>query len=269
MPAIIQVKRGTASAWTTANTVLAVGELGYETDTKKFKVGDGSTSWTSLAYATVAPVSPAFTGTPTAPTASVGTNTTQIATTAYVRGEVSALVNSAPSTLDTLNELATALGNDASFSTTVTNSLAAKAPSASPTFTGTTSIAQILESVTVSATAATGTINYDLLTNGAVTYYTTNSSGNWTLNVRGNSSTTLNSVMSIGQSLTIAFLVTNGSTAYYQSAFQIDGSAITPKWQNGTAITAGNASSIDIYSITIVKTANATFTAFVSQSKFA
>jgi hypothetical protein len=80
--------------------------------------------------------SPALTGTPTAPTASVGTNTTQIATTAYVRGEISALVASAPGTLDTLNELATALGNDAAFSTTVTNSIALKAPLASPTFTG-------------------------------------------------------------------------------------------------------------------------------------
>lgn len=81
--------------------------------------------------------SPTFTGTPAAPTATAGTNTTQIATTAYVRGEVSALVASAPTTLDTLNELATALGNDANFSTTVTTALGLKAPLASPVFTGT------------------------------------------------------------------------------------------------------------------------------------
>lgn len=81
--------------------------------------------------------SPTFTGTPLAPTAASGTNTTQIATTAFVRTEVSNLVAAAPSTLDTLNELAAALGNDANFSTTVTNSLALKAPLASPTFTGT------------------------------------------------------------------------------------------------------------------------------------
>lgn len=81
--------------------------------------------------------SPTFTGVPAAPTAAGGTNTTQIATTAYVRGEISSLVASAPATLDTLNELATALGNDANFSTTVTNSLALKAPLASPAFTGT------------------------------------------------------------------------------------------------------------------------------------
>jgi hypothetical protein len=83
--------------------------------------------------------SPALTGTPTAPTATAGTNTTQVATTAYVRGEVTALVASAPAALDTLNELATALNNDASFSTTVSTSIGLKAPLESPTFTGTVS----------------------------------------------------------------------------------------------------------------------------------
>ena len=138
-----------------------------------------------------------------------------------------------------------------------------------PTFTGTTKIQQILEKATVSATAATGTVNYDLLTNGAVTYYTSNSSGNWTLNVRGDGSTTLDSIMSTGESLTIAFLVTNSSPAYYQTGFQVDGNAVTPKWQGGTAPTSGNTSSIDIYSITIIKTGAATFTAFAAQTKFA
>ncbi len=140
---------------------------------------------------------------------------------------------------------------------------------ASPIFTGTTDIQQVLEKVTVAATAATGTINYDLLTNGGVTYYTSNASANWTLNIRGNGSTTLNSTMATGESLTIAFLVTNGATPYYQSGFQVDGNAITPKWQGGTAPSGGNASSIDIYSITIIKTADAAFTAFAAQTKFA
>jgi len=85
--------------------------------------------------------SPALTGTPTAPTAAAATNTTQIATTAFVRAEVAALVNSAGSTLDTLGEIATALGNDANLSTTLTNSIALKAPLASPTFTGTVTVA--------------------------------------------------------------------------------------------------------------------------------
>jgi hypothetical protein len=79
---------------------------------------------------------PTFTGVPAAPTAGAGTNTTQLATTAFVNGEVSALVASAPGTLDTLNELAAALNDDANFSTTVTNSIATKMPLAGGTFTG-------------------------------------------------------------------------------------------------------------------------------------
>jgi hypothetical protein len=80
---------------------------------------------------------PAFTGVPIAPTATAGTNTTQIATTQYVRTEVANLVNSAPGALDTLDELAAALGDDASFATTVTTSIGLKAPLESPAFTGT------------------------------------------------------------------------------------------------------------------------------------
>lgn len=138
-----------------------------------------------------------------------------------------------------------------------------------PIITGTTEIQQVLEKITVSATAATGTINYDLLDNSSVTYYTSNASGNWTLNVRGNSTTSLDSIMSTGEVLTIAFFVTNGSTAYYQSATQIDGNAVTPKWQGGTAPTSGNASSIDAYTFSIVKTGSATFTIFANLAKFA
>ena len=84
--------------------------------------------------------SPALTGTPTAPTATAGTNTTQIATTEFVTGAVADLIASAPGALNTLDELAAALGDDANFATTVTNSLAAKAPLASPTFTGTVTL---------------------------------------------------------------------------------------------------------------------------------
>ena len=87
--------------------------------------------------ATKAPLaSPTLTGTPAAPTATAGTNTTQIATTAFVTGAISDLTDSAPATLDTLNELAAALGDDANFSTTVTNSIAAKLPLAGGTLTG-------------------------------------------------------------------------------------------------------------------------------------
>jgi hypothetical protein len=133
--------------------------------------------------------------------------------------------------------------------------------------TGTTSIYEVLEKASIAATSLTGTVNFNAL-DGAVLYCTSNASGNWTLNVRGNGSTTLNNVMATGDSLSLAVLVTQGSTAYYQSAFQIDGSGVTPKWAGGTAPTAGNASSVDAYTITIFKTGSATFTVFASQTKF-
>ena len=124
------------------------------------------------------------------------------------------------------------------------------------------------ERTTIAATAATGTVNFDASTQ-AVLYYTSNASANWTLNIRGNSSTTLNSILATGDAITVAFLVTQGATAYYASGFQIDGSAVTPKYQGGTAFAAGNASSIDAYVYTIVKTGSAAFTVFASQTKFA
>ena len=134
---------------------------------------------------------------------------------------------------------------------------------------GTSKVQQIIEKCTVSATAATGTINYDVLTQ-AVLYYTSNASGNWTLNLRGNSGTTMNSTLAVGESLTVTFMVTQGATANYPTAHQIDGSSVTPKWQGGTAPTAGNASSIDIYTYTVVKTAaTPTYTLFAAQTRFA
>jgi hypothetical protein len=100
-------------------------------------------------------------------------------------------------------------------------------------------------------------------------YYTSNASANWTVNFRGSSGTSLNTLMSTGQSVTVAFLVTQGATAYYNSAITIDGSSVTPKYQGGTAYTSGNVSSIDAYTYTIIKTGSATFTVLTSQTKFA
>ena len=96
---------------------------------------DYLTSTDLSSYAPLA--SPAFTGNPTAPTQSAGNNSTRIATTAFVSTAVADLVDSAPTTLDTLNELAAALGDDPNFATTVTDSIALKAPLASPALTGT------------------------------------------------------------------------------------------------------------------------------------
>lgn len=141
------------------------------------------------------------------------------------------------------------------------------------TFAGTSSVAalkttNIKEVATISATAATGTINYDITTQ-SVLYYTTNASGNFTINFRGSSGTSLDTLMSTGESISVSFLVTNGSTAYYNSAVQIDSSSVTPKWQGGSAPTSGNASSIDAYTYVIFKTGSAAFTVLASVTKFA
>jgi len=141
------------------------------------------------------------------------------------------------------------------------------------TFNGTSStLAMVLndaaEVATVSATAATGTINYDITTQ-SVLYYTSNASANWTVNFRASSGTSLNTLMSTGQSMTVAFLVTQGATAYYNSAVQVDGTAtgVTTRWLGG-APTAGNASGIDSYRYLIIKTGSATFTVLASNTQF-
>ena len=141
------------------------------------------------------------------------------------------------------------------------------------TFNGTSSNAShkatnMLEVATVSAIAATGTINFDTTTQ-SVLYYTTSATGNFTVNFRGSSGTSLNTVMSTGESLSATFLVTTGATAYYNSVVQVDGSTVTPKWQGGTAPTSGNASSIDSYTYVIIKTGSAAFTVLASVTKFA
>ena len=121
---------------------------------------------------------------------------------------------------------------------------------------------------TVSATAATGTINFDVKTQG-VLYYTTNASANWTLNFRGDGSTALDTLMAIGETRTVTFMATQGSPAYYNNAIQVDGTSVTAKWQGGASPTVGNTGSIDIYTYSIIKTASATFTVLASQTRFA
>ena len=143
------------------------------------------------------------------------------------------------------------------------------------TFSGTSSTLSLVlndaaEVATISATAATGTIAYDITTQ-SVLFYTTNASANWTVNFRASSGTSLNTALATGQSVTAAFLVTQGSTAYFNSAVQVDGttSGVTTRWQGGTAPAAGNASGIDVYAYTIIKTGSATFTVLASQTRFA
>ena len=122
------------------------------------------------------------------------------------------------------------------------------------------------EDVNVVASAATGTINFDVDTD-SIWYYTTNATANHTLNFRYSSSVSLNTAMATGDAITLVWMNTNGATAYYPNVINIDGSAVTPKVP--AAITGGNASAIDVYAFTIIKTASATFTVLETQQKFA
>ena len=135
------------------------------------------------------------------------------------------------------------------------------------TVNNTLDIEEVIEKVTAQ-TSTTGTINFDL-SDQAIENYTVNQTANRTINFRADSGTALNSKMSTGQSMTAAILMQQGSTAYYLNAYQVDGSSVTPKWSGGSAPTGGNASSIDAYSFTIIKTADATFTVLASVTQFA
>jgi hypothetical protein len=197
----------------------------------------------TTAASTYAPLaSPELTGTPLSTTAAADTNTTQIATTAYVVGQNYLKSNTAASTYAPL-----------------TNANLVSPVLQSPE-----------EVITVSATAATGTINVNLASS-AIHYYTANSSADFTFNFRGDGSTTLNSMLNVGGTISVAFMITNGSTAYKpaSTSVTIDGVTVTPKWNGGTAPAAGNANSIDVYTFTIIKTASATYTVLATQSKFA
>ena len=156
-----------------------------------------------------------------------------------------------------------ATGGDASIDLNLTPKGVGRA-----TFNGQGKIQSVAEKVTNSATAATGTINYHVLTQ-AVLNFTSNAAGNYTLNIRGDGSNSLNSIMDTGESITIAHIVSQGGTAYYNNAFTIDGSSVTPEWQGGAAPDAGNINSLDTYTYTIIKTGDATFTALAAQTQFA
>lgn len=134
----------------------------------------------------------------------------------------------------------------------------------SPIFTGnvwlpsaTTMLTSPVERITLTTTPSANNMDIDALTQSLI-YSTTNATATWRVNIRGDISTPLRSLIDVGQSITIVYMSTNGATAYsqdFQNGFFIDGALQTPKWQGGSRPTAGNANSIDIYSYTIIKTA--------------
>ena len=124
------------------------------------------------------------------------------------------------------------------------------------------------EAVVLVGTGASGTVNIDVVTS-SVEVLTANATANWTLNVRGDGTTTLNSIMAVGEQISVVLVSPNGATAYYPTAFNIDSSVVVPKWLGGTAPSSGNINSTDVYVYTIIKTAAATYTVLASQTKFA
>jgi hypothetical protein len=137
----------------------------------------------------------------------------------------------------------------------------------SPTFSG-----AALENIYTTATGFAGYTFY-VTTNGAIQYITASATANGTVNIASTSGVALNTLMAVNQSLTIVLQITNGATAYYPTAWQIDGVALTAgtnlRWVGGTAPTSGNALSIDIYTLTIQKTAASTYMVIAQQTRAA
>jgi hypothetical protein len=144
---------------------------------------------------------------------------------------------------------------------------------AKQTFNGTSAtealkVLNIAEPANVVAAAPSATTNF-YINSGSVQYYTSNTTNNWTLNFAFSSGTSLNTAMSTGDSISCTLLTTNSTTAYYPSAFTVDGTSVTPKWQGGTAPTSGDVSALDSYTFVIIKTASATYTILATATKFA
>jgi hypothetical protein len=129
------------------------------------------------------------------------------------------------------------------------------------------SLTSAVEPTTITGVAATGTIIYEI-NSQSVLYSNVNATANWTLNLTFSKARSLNSYLNIGQTISCVHIVATGATAYYNNVLQIDGTTVTPKYQGGTAWAAGNASSWDIYTYTITKTADRTFIVFASQTQF-
>jgi hypothetical protein len=124
------------------------------------------------------------------------------------------------------------------------------------------------ERMVFTGTAATGTIDIDLLT-ANTHFYNVDATGNQTINLRGSASTSVNTILATNDTITAVVMIQNGGTAYYPTVYQVDGNAVTPKWQGGTAPSSGNTNSIDAYVFTVMKSGSATYTVLASQTKFA
>jgi hypothetical protein len=278
---------GSASSASTSATT-ATSQASAASTSATNAAASASTATTQVALATTQASNASTSATNAATSASTATTQASNASTSASSASTSATnaatsATTASTAATTATTQATAASTSATNAATSATNAAASAASVGFTLTSVSTLTNktltspvlnnslvtgMRETATVSATAATGTVQFDALTQ-VVLYYTTNASGNFTLNFRGNSGTTLDSVMSTGQSVSATFLATNGSTAYYNSALTVDGTSVTPKWQGGTAPTSGNASAVDSYTYVIIKTGSAAFTVLASQTKFA
>ena len=252
---IVYANAGIASTSTTTGAIVVTGGLGVSGNIYAGSIISAPTvSATSLTLGTALAIGSGgtnSTATPTAGGIGYGTGTAHAYTAVGTSGQV---LTSAGTGVPTWTTPAT------SYTTT-------------QTFTGSTSVLGVIlnnaaETTNVVASALTGVVPI-YLNLGAVQYYTAAATAAWTPNISLSSlPTTLNNSLAIGQSTTVAIMATQGTTAYFSNALQIDSTAVTMKWKGGSAPTAGNISGIDVYTYTITKTAASTYIVLASFTQF-
>jgi hypothetical protein len=186
-----------------------------------------------------------------------GNEQIKFATTASAVNEIS-VTNAATGN----NPVISATGGDTNVGVTITP----KGDLGRITLNGESKIFGVFENATISTTYIT-TFTYDVLTQ-AVYYQNVNLGSNFTVNLRGNSSTALNAALATGESATVALITKQGNTTFYNNVIQVDGTTVTAIWQGGTAPTAGNTSSHDVYTYTALKTAASTYTVLAALTQF-
>ena len=180
----------------------------------------------------------------------------KFSTTASATNEIT-IANAAASA----NPVISATGGDTNIGLTLTPKGIGRV-----TANGNAKIFGVAEGVTITTTFQT-TLNYN--TNTQAVYFSNVANGaNFTVNLRGDASNALNASLATGESVTVALLVKNDNTTYYNNVIQVDGTTVTAIWQGGSAPTAGNTSSTDVYSYTAIKTAASTYTVLASQTQF-